>query len=249
MKNKMPQKSIKITETQLNKLRGEFPKIGVITKPSSEYELYRGIVNGTTLVVYKGKKGITLQFQNTIKGVEDKINQILQIKQTTLPPFSIDRKDKEKQRIIEIDDTGWGDLIGSVFIVGRDVKTDNYIVREIPVKFFQIPEFEQKRCYKEAIRCVTEILNEFNANPEDTFIHICTGAIFSRVYKFLEEKGYSYEYSKIAGKTQDLAENIFNEYLSKTGCPRGYKQMKKWLHEDYETRIKYAKTGWKEFEE
>lgn len=244
----MPQKSIRITEAQLNKLRENFPKIGIITKPCSEYELYRGKVDRTTLVVYKGKRGITLQLQNTTKDVEDKIDQILQIKQTTLFQVSTEKIDKEKQRIIEIDDAGWGDLIGDVFIVGRDAKTDKCIVRGISVKFFQSPYFTRKTYYKEAIRCVTEILNDFNADPGDTFIRICTGAIFSRVYPFLEEKGYSYEYFKITGKTQDLAENTFNEYLSKIGCPRGYKQMKKWLHEDYENRIRYAKSGWREFE-
>jgi len=243
----MPNRSIKITKVQLNRLNEKFPEIGTPIGPIGEYEVYRGSIDRTTLVVYEGKKGLTLQLQNTTREVEDSIDNILQVKQTTLFPLSHEETGKEKQRIIEIDDTGWGDLIGGVFIVGRDVKTDNSIVREIPVNFFQPPQFAQKRYHKEAIRCVAEILNEFNAKPEDTSIRICTGFIFSKVYPFLKEKGYSSEYSKITGKTQDLAENTFNEYLSRIGCPRGYKEMGEWLSKDYDNRIKYAKTGWKEF--
>lgn len=244
---KMLSKTIKITKVQLDVLKEKFPKIGMSIEPIGEYEIYRGKVNTTTLVVYQGKKGITLQLQNSTKDVEDNINKILQIEQTTIFSFSPEEKiSKEKQKIIEIDDSGWGDIIGGVFIVGYDVSADNTAVREIPVEFFQGDLFRKKLYMYQTVKCVEHILKTLNAHPKDTMIHICRGTIFSKVPSYLNMNGYNFGYFKITGKTQELAENAFNNYLSKIGCPRGYYQMKKWLSEG-ENRINYAKTGWREF--
>lgn len=231
--NEMPkekQKSFKITKEQLKKLT----KIQGIEKLSkkTEYEKFRGKLGKSTLVVYEGKRGLTLLMQNLTPEVESKVTEII---------------GKEKKEIIEIDDSGWGEPVGGVIIVGNKIGSGKQASEEIPVGFFQGSKFKKGDYYIMAVRCVNKILTKLKANPKDTKIRICSGTIFSNAYKFLEKNKYEYEKAKIHGETQRLAEGEFNKYLKKINCPRGYKKMKKWIKENPKERMKYVKTGWKEF--
>lgn len=226
----MPQKSLLISEEQFEKLKKS--KILKKVDLKSEYEKLRGKIDKSTVVVYEGKHGLTLLIQNLTPLVEKKVDDII---------------GKERRRIIEIDDSGWGELIGGVFIVGRDLETGKVSKQEIPVNFFQEPNFKAGKYYIETIRAVNAILYELDAEPTKTLIKICPGEIFSHVYRFLENNGYECKKVKIRGETQKIAEKAFDSYLKKIGCPRGYKKMKKWLEENRKEREKYVKTGWKEF--
>lgn len=223
------EKSFRIDEEQLGKLK-QFSQIKKL-KPKSKYEKWRGKLEKSTLVVYGGKHALTLLIQNLTPEVEKIVNKII----------------VGEKKIIEIDDSGWGEPVGGVMIVGNKIGTDEHTSGEIPVKFFQREEFKSGKYYIMAVRGVNKILNKLKADPRNTKIRICSGTIFRSVYKFLEKNKYEYEKVKITGETQKLAEETFNNYLEKIGCPRGYKKMKKWLKEKPEERMKYAKTGWKEF--
>jgi hypothetical protein len=223
------QKSFRINEKQLQKLKTSSKKITILEK-KSKYEQFRGKIDNSSVVVYKGKHGLTLVIQNFSRKVEKKIEGII---------------GKEKRKIIEIDDTGWGEPVGGVFIIGRDIESGKFSKEEIPVEFFQKGKFKSGAYSIEAVKAVNKILDDLNVTPNKNFIRICSGTIFSQVYKFLEKNGYSYEITKIRGETQKLAEKIFNQYLEKINCPRGYKRMIKWLETNPNERRMYAKTGWK----
>lgn len=226
----MPQKSITISKEQLSKL----DKSGIVEKgkTKSEYEKIRGKVGKATVVVYQSKRGQTLLIQNMTTDIEKRIERVI---------------GKGTRRVIEIDDTGWGEPVGGVFIIGRDAQNGRISKQEIPARFFQEPKFKTGRYYIQTIRAVNKILYDLNADPTRTLIKICTGTIFSQVYRFLENNGYEYKKIKIRGETQRVAKKVFDDYLKKLGCPRGYKRMKEWIEEDAENRMKYAKSGWKEF--
>jgi len=228
----MPQKTFVISKEQLEKLK----KAKIIDRSNlkSEYEQLRGKIEKSTIVVYESRHGLTLLIQNLTPVVEKRVEKII---------------GKETRRIIEIDDTGWGEPVGGVFIVGRDLQSGKVSKQEIHAKFFQEPKFKTGKYYIETVRAVNSILYDLNADPNRTTIKICSGTIFSQVYRFLENNGYDYKKVKIRGETQNIAKGIFDSYLKKIDCPRGYKKMKLWLKEDKEEREKYAKTGWKEFQE
>ena len=58
--------------------------------------------------------------------------------------------------VIEVDDSGWGDLIGGTVIVLRRVETGENHWGEIPMELFQGDEFK----YKAYLRSATQIILE-----------------------------------------------------------------------------------------
>ncbi len=203
------QRSFKIERAQLQELK-KFSEIEKLKK-KSDYEKLRGRLGKSTLVVYDGKHGLTLLIQNLSPEAENLIKRVI---------------GKEKKRIIEIDDSGWGEPVGGVIIMGNEIGKRKYSSEEIPVEFFQNPKFKKGDYYIKAVKAVNKILTKLKANPRDTKIRICTGTIFSNVYKFLEKNRYEYKKGKIRGETQLLAEREFNKYLKKINCSRGYREMK-----------------------
>jgi len=154
--------------------------------------------------------------------------------------------------VVEVDDSGWGDLIGGVVIVMRRVETGESHVGEIPLELFREPEFK----YKEYLRYTTQILlegiDELGVARGES-LHICTGYIFSSAKETLMELGYRIKEVKITGATQELAEKTFVESLVRLGVG-GYREIEgmrsfdgflDWVHDDLEHRERFVKTGWK----
>ncbi len=154
--------------------------------------------------------------------------------------------------VVEVDDSGWGDLIGGVVIVMRRVETGESHVGEIPLELFREPEFK----YKEYLRYTTQILlegiDELGVTPSEP-LHICTGYIFSSAKETLMELGYRIKEVKITGATQELAEKTFVESLVRLGVGshreiegmRSFDGFLEWVHDDLEHRERFVKTGWK----
>ncbi len=158
--------------------------------------------------------------------------------------------------VVEVDDSGWGDLIGGVIIVMRRVETNEKFVDEIPLELFQGEEFKYKTYLRYATQISLEGLDELEVLKSEP-IHICTGYIFKSAKEILEELGYTVKEVKIIGETQKLAEEEFFKSLEKRGIGiteklrdiRSFPKFLQWVHEDLETREKYVKTGWKKWKE
>ena len=154
--------------------------------------------------------------------------------------------------VVEVDDSGWGDLIGGVVIVMRRVETGESHVGEIPLELFRKPEFKYKEYLRVATQILLEGIDELGVTPEEP-LHICTGYIFSSAKETLKELGYRVKEVKITGATQELAENAFVESLVRLGVGshreiadmRSFDGLLEWVHEDLEHRERFVKTGWK----
>jgi hypothetical protein len=153
--------------------------------------------------------------------------------------------------VIEVDDSGWGDLLGGVVIVMRRKETNQVYVEEIPIELFQGPEFKYKVYLRYTLEIIIKGISHLEIQKEEP-IHICTGYIFTIAREGLEELGFTVVSVKIEGPTQELAENEFLKHLEKLGVGKNSEIRKirsftgfiNWLKEDLEKREKYVKTGW-----
>lgn len=154
--------------------------------------------------------------------------------------------------VIEVDDSGWGDLIGGVVIILRRVSTNESYSDEIPLELFRSKDFKYKVYLRYTTQIVLQGLEELKV-PKSEPIHICTGYIFTQAKITLKELGYKVIEAKITGKTQELAEKSFIRSLVKMGVGnydevesmRSFNGFKEWVNEDLDYREKFVKSGWK----
>ncbi|MEM2905520.1 MAG: hypothetical protein QW057_07015 [Candidatus Bathyarchaeia archaeon] len=153
---------------------------------------------------------------------------------------------------IEIDDAGWGDLVGGCFIVVRRVETGQYYAGEVPVRLFQEPAFKEKQYLEEAWRIVSEGLKAMSVSLTEP-IRVCTGYVLSQVRRNLAEEGYTVIPTRIVGETQDLAERLYVDSLRQLGIAElnvnagggRFRPLLEWVQKDIDGRERYVKTGWK----
>ena len=154
--------------------------------------------------------------------------------------------------VVEIDDSGWGDLIGGAVIVMRRLSTHEKFVGEVTIEAFQGLAFKAKAYLPHVLRIVREGAEALNIEKDEP-IHICTGYILSEVRKALDNEGYNVIPSRIVGETQKMAEAEFIKYLSRLGVGtpnyvkelRGFNNFLTWVLRDVDKREHLVKTGWK----
>ena len=154
--------------------------------------------------------------------------------------------------VIEVDDSGWGDLIGGAVVVMRRVETNEKYTGEIPPELFKAEEFKYKTYLRYATQIILDGIDALSVLKTEP-IHICTGYIFEHAKDTLRELGYKITEVKIMGKTQELAERTFIESLVRQGIGsfsevasmRSFNGFLDWVKEDLEHRERYVKTGWK----
>jgi hypothetical protein len=154
--------------------------------------------------------------------------------------------------VIEVDDSGWGDLIGGAVVVLRRVETNEHYTGEIPPELFKSEEFKYKAYLRYATQIILEGLDTLDVLKSEP-IHLCTGYIFEHTKDTLRELGYKVTEVKIEGKTQELAERTFIESLVEQGigkykevaAMRSFNGLLEWVKEDLPNREQYVKTGWK----
>jgi len=105
---------------------------------------------------------------------------------------------------IEVDDAGWGDLVGGCVVVIRRVETDEYYAGEISVEFFKEPKFKTKQYLDKALEIVEDGLKKLNVHKDEE-IRMCTGFLLSKARRSLSQQGYLITPAKIVGETQKLA--------------------------------------------
>jgi len=153
--------------------------------------------------------------------------------------------------VVEVDDSGWGDLLGGVVIVLRRAETDEMYSGLIPLEYFRYPNFKYQEYLGAATQVVLEGLETLKA-PRDEQIRMCTGYIFTGAKEALRDLGYDVREAKITGATQTLAEGEYVKSLVEmgVGTPRKVASMRSfngflsWVKEDLAARERYVKTGW-----
>lgn len=153
--------------------------------------------------------------------------------------------------VIEVDDSGWGDLVGGVVIVMRRAEADMNHVGLIPVEYFRDPHFKYQEYLRVATQIILEGLDILEVSTGEE-LHVCTGFVFLSARETLKELGYKVREVKITGATQELAESEFIKSLAEMGigkpkkiaAMRSFKGFLDWVKEDPDGRERYVKTGW-----
>lgn len=156
---------------------------------------------------------------------------------------------------IEIDDAGWGDLVGGVIIGGYNPLNEEFRWAEVPVEHFQGEAFDRKDYLVAAKRVVNKVLGDLRVDKRFHRVAMCTGYVLNHAARSLRQKGWRVVRRKIEGPCQELVEERFRKELIKTGVPPGmlvnvpsganrFMQLFKWVKEEPEERERFVKTGW-----
>lgn len=160
-------------------------------------------------------------------------------------------------RIVEVDDSAWGDLVGGVFLCFNDLTSHNHVILEIPPQYFQGEKWLKKEYFLKSRELTVNALEKLEVKEGDNVeFHVCTGYINDAVAGFLAGKGFRVERCKIEGETQSLVESAYEDYLKRlTGLeniPPSSKRfffLLKWVRADLKEREKFVKTGWRSWNE
>jgi len=158
-------------------------------------------------------------------------------------------------KVILIDDAGWGDLILGVVVGALKLPEHRYMERRIPVSAFQSPNFERKLYLDEAMRIAEEIVDVMQPD-EKTYFKVCSGYILSRIREYLRQRGFHVETVKIEGELQERVEKSYVDWCIEVGVPpeklkdkRRFYPLLEWVAEKIELRERLVKTGWKSWRE
>jgi len=159
---------------------------------------------------------------------------------------------------IEIDDSGTGEIVGSVFIGIHRIETGRIFFKEFPVYLFDEYGMSMKHPNFKAIDAVKQGLEELKYKDNE-IIHICQGNFFDKVWIYFRQENIPYKKSRIEGKLQKEIEKRYKLHLEKIGFIikpeheskflEDYKFrnkcLKTWVSKDYKNRLKYVKAGYK----
>jgi hypothetical protein len=154
--------------------------------------------------------------------------------------------------VVEVDDSGWGDLVGGAIIVMRRLGKNDKYVGEVPVEAFQGQSFKAKAYLMYVLQIAREGVEVLSITKDES-LHVCTGYILSEVRRVLANEGYKVVPSRIVGATQEFAEEEYIKHLSRlgVGAPeearriRGFDNSLAWVLRDVDKRERLVKTGWK----
>ena len=167
------------------------------------------------------------------------------------------------EKVILIDDAGWGDLILGVVIGARSrtrrshlkLSRKKYMERRIPTSSFQPPNFEDKRYLDDAVKIAEEIV-EVMKPDEETRFKVCSGYVLSSIRRYLRSRGFGVEEVEITGELQEMVEKAYLEWCVEVGVPperlegeRRFWTFLEWVAEKPKIREELVKTGWKSWQQ
>jgi hypothetical protein len=166
---------------------------------------------------------------------------------------------------VQIDDAGWGCLLGGVIIGAYRIETEQYAWGEVPVEAFQGAAFARKEYLGGAARVAARLFEELDV-PAGEPVQICSGYVLGGVREWLSAAGYRWRQIKVEGPLQALAETTLQQRLQQIGLEVDYETLTekqgllfwlclRWLKGgDIDAtralpgREKHAKTGWASYE-
>ena len=165
-------------------------------------------------------------------------------------------------KVILIDDAGWGDLLLGVVIGARSrtrrshlkLSRQKYMERRIPTSSFQPPNFEKKRYLNDAIQIAEEIVEVMRPDAKTRF-KVCSGYVLTSIRRYLRDRGFKVEEVEITGELQEMVENAYLEWCVEVGVQpdrlkgeRRFWTLLEWVAEKPQSRENLVKTGWKSWE-
>jgi len=167
--------------------------------------------------------------------------------------------------MLEMDDAGWGSLVGPTIVGVRRVETNEFVWEELPMAAFQGSACAHKVYLDEAVEAAQRALARLNAQPGAEPIAVCQGYVLSRVRRQLTATGWDVRAVRIVGPLQEQVEAAFAVRLEEiTGLaleaevlaapPRLFYACLKWLKGGDANacaappeRAQWAKTGWRSY--
>lgn len=166
--------------------------------------------------------------------------------------------------MIQIDDAGWGSLIGPTVIGVYDTERGRFAFRALPMHVFQGEAFRNKAYLEAAKDAVREALAELGVELRGLRVEVCTGYVLSRVRSWLAAQGCSVHPVRIGEPLQTLVETAFLQLLQRIDYParpevmsdpkRSFYDALRWLKGGNPAalrvipeRERWAKTGWKSY--
>ena len=149
---------------------------------------------------------------------------------------------------IQIDDAGYGSLVGPTFVGAYRKETQEFVYGEVGLEFFQGPIFREGEYVRQASRVIRDLLERLDSRDSE-MLEICTGNIFDDVENSI---AHPVRRIKIEGPLQRAIESVFEDYLVNLGIPingvqpsaRHFQLCLNWVIQDYPMRACYVKTGW-----
>ena len=149
---------------------------------------------------------------------------------------------------IQIDDAGWGSLVGPTFIGAYRPETDEFAFGTVDLRFLQGPAFADGEYLSQTTKVIQELLERLGSDGNEP-LEMCTGYIFDHAQQNL---GREVHRRKITGRLQELVEQVATDYLLDMGLPiegvgpsaKHFRICLNWVAEDLEERERFVKTGW-----
>ncbi len=139
--------------------------------------------------------------------------------------------------MLQIDDAGWGCLVGGVVIGCYRVPPDpapgafqqggEFVSGVIAPSYFQNDDAEEpnryaRRCYLDAAAQVAATcLARLKATPTEE-VAVCSGHVLDGVRVWLTAQGYRWHTARITGALQEQVERAFQLHLAELGFNVGY---------------------------
>ncbi len=159
--------------------------------------------------------------------------------------------------MIQIDDAGSGSFVGGTCIGIYRPEKNEYYFDIIPVKMYNLENFEKKLYLGDVVRIVKTAFSIFDI-PKSEIIEICRGYMFEELKNWLNMNNYCWYSTHITGRFQNIVEKNFTLYAVKLGLPLHYIKFTKypfhfhkllrWVFSDFENRINLCKVGWKSWQ-
>ena len=167
--------------------------------------------------------------------------------------------------MIQIDDAGWGSLVGGVIIGACRVESPKtqHAFGEIPVSYFQGEAFKKKLYLGMAANLALELLDELHVDKKE-LVEVCTGYVLEAVRIKLMAERYQVTATKIGEPLQTLIEQELLDRVLAIGVKTDLEtittkqglyfwQCVNWLKggdmdgQALPEREKHCKTGWGTF--
>ncbi len=117
---------------------------------------------------------------------------------------------------VQIDDAGWGSLVGSTVIGAYRTETGEFACVELPMACFRGAAFRRKAYLDAVVAAVRELVERLGVAKKET-VQVCSGYVLERARQWLRGQGYHVEVGRITGPLQELVEAAFAQTLERIG--------------------------------
>jgi len=148
------------------------------------------------------------------------------------------------EKITQLDDAGWGCLIGGMLVGVYRAEDEQFDCGLVEPAFFQGDQYERKMYLAEAGRQAGLVFARLGIDRSEP-VMVCTGHALDGVCEWLGTSGYTWQRGKITGPLQELVERALQDYLCNLGFQVPYEMLTEpgqkglfWWHQ-----IKWLKGG------